>query len=110
LTVIEPDGTTAYPLAKSAPTAAETEGSKLWHRMMAERKLNAGEREILKHICIATDQLDDAVDIKDSLALQAFIVRSLARLGFCEKRPVGRPPQPVGVTLEQLHPWDPPPA
>jgi hypothetical protein len=58
---------------------------------LADRKLNTGEREILKHICIATDQLEEGnLSIKDSLALQAFIVRSLARLGYCEreKRPV----------------------
>jgi hypothetical protein len=111
LTVIEPDGTTAYPITKSAQaTAAQTGGSpgeKLWHRIMAERKLNAGEREILKHICLATDELEEDtgdLDAKDRLALQAFIVRSLVRLGFCdrEKRPIGRPTQPVGVTFEQL--------
>jgi hypothetical protein len=83
-TVIDPDGTTACPIPKSAPAAAQAEGSpgvQLWRRILAERKLNTGEREILKHICVATDQLEDGhlnLSIKDSLALQAFIVRSLA--------------------------------
>jgi hypothetical protein len=108
-TVIEPDGSTHPGTVKTATAPAQADeppGVRLWHRVMAERKqLNAGEHEILKQICQATDELETLeLSVKDSLALRAFIVRSLGRLGFCErdKRPIGRPPQGIGITFEQL--------
>ena len=77
-TVIEPDGTAARPVAKPAPaaqTAPQTEGERFWCRILAERKLNIGEREILKHVCISMDQLEAGdLDFKDMLALRGFIL------------------------------------
>ncbi len=90
---------------------------------MAERKFTrAGDRELLKQICIMTDRVEAIAEqieadgenptphpaLRDELAARAFIARSLARLRIVgepkEGRRVGRPATGAscGITYEQL--------
>lgn len=120
-------------LVGSPPTGGEppptSPGAKLWKSEMAERKFTrAGDRELLKQICIMTDRVEAIAEqieadgevyrvrgkptphpaLRDELAARAFIARSLARLGIVgepkEERRVGRPATGAScrITYEQL--------
>jgi hypothetical protein len=104
---------------------SNSQGSRLWRKVLREHPLNAAQREILKRACIATNdadalkrqiEADGAVIYKDGaphkahpairveLALRRFAVKTLSDLLREEKptRPVGRPPTGIGITWQQL--------
>jgi hypothetical protein len=106
---------------------SNSEGSRLWRKVLRERSLNASQRELLKQACTALNDADalrrriaaegavlyadDGVPLRShpairvELALRRFAAKTLADLNRVEKqpRPVGRPPSAAcGVTPEQL--------
>jgi len=122
LTLIEPGSTDREP----GSTVRDSQGTRLWRKVLRENPLNAAQREILKRACVATDEADAlrkkiAVDgeviysdgkplkahpaIRVELALRRFAVKTLNDLLRDQrpKRPVGRPPLGgIGITYEQL--------